>query len=102
MKQTKTKKAVKNTKKFDFIVDMRTYNTADDVYNAFTDAKVYAGLPISEEEWDRELLAAFTAGFNANLLFVLGDLVCANATCVKKEEKKQPWYKRIFNWFKKK
>lgn len=97
MKQTKTKKAVKNTKKFDFIVDMRTYNSADDVYNAFTEAKVYAGLPISEEEWDRALACAFEAGFFTNVV-----IACDIARSSKKIEKKQPWYKRLFNWFKKK
>ena len=95
MKNTKTNKA---SKKPEFIVDLRDCKTAGDVYSAFTEAKVLSGSPITLEEYARELSAAFSCGFGANVAFCC---VCEDHRPTVKDstvKEKKPWYKRFWNW----
>lgn len=110
MKETKkTKKAIKPK----FIVDMTATETPADVADAFILAKINAGIPISTTELictkfntiDRimEELRELTSEFAEHVNVVEDDKLVKDIINLvnAKLNKKQPWYKRFWNWLKK-
>lgn len=110
MKETKkTKKAIKP----EFIVDITTAETPADVADAFILGKVRANIPISETELvctkfntiDRvfEEIKAITQEIDKNIKVINDDALVNELSDIinKHMNKKQPWYKRFWNWLKK-
>lgn len=92
MKATKT---VKKNKKFTpiYTVDITECDDVFDVRLQFAKAKQKAGLAISDDELNaivNEAICDF-----AEALLLVGEL-CDDID----EPKKQPWYKRFWNWIK--
>ena len=86
------KKQVKKNIQPDFIMNCTDLQTQADVYNELVHAKVRAGKPITEEELD---IAKDYAAADAeeNILII---------TECNLIEKKKPWYKRFWNWLRRK
>lgn len=107
------KTSKKTTKSYKVIVDLTKAETPADVYDAFIDAKVAAGIPISRVE----MIIA-----KAHLIDIMFDVIDDIATDIDKKTtcinddklakdmlkmikkhmtKKDPWYKRAWKWVKK-
>lgn len=101
------KKTKKVTKKPMFLVDLTEIESPDDIVMEFIAGKVRAGLPISEKEM------FFSMGYGAaTALTAVEDFYYSHATMIEDDKlankllkeigkalkKKQPWYKRFWNW----
>ena len=107
------KASKKTTKKYTYVVDLTKAETAADVYDAFIDAKIKAGMPITEVEMIRakahivdlvfDTIDDITIGFDKNVTTInddkfVKDFIKFIDTHV---NKKDPWYKRAWKWVKK-
>ena len=97
MKKTTKKKTIKA----DFLVDLVNVETVNDVYTNTTIAKVRAGKPITEEELDGYARNAVRRTLDEAIpaMIVAMSTACCEVCGVKK---KQPWYKRLWNWMRRK
>ena len=95
MKKTETKKSVKKTKKPEFIVNAYNVETANDININVVYAKVRAGKPITESELD-SVIINYTRKAVDFMAVMTAAIWCSDASCVC--PKKQPWYKRFWNW----
>lgn len=91
------KKNTKKTKSPDIIIDCVNFTTLNDLYNNYTYAKVCACKPITKEEFDNVI--ATEANKAGSIGFIAGAL---HAPCDWCKPKKQPWYKRFWNWLRRK
>lgn len=110
MKETKKTKKTISPK---YIVDMTTAETAADVADAFILGKVRAGIPISETELvcvkfntvERvfEEIRNIANELDKNVKIIEDDKLASELSSIveKYMNKKQPWYKRFWNWVKK-
>lgn len=112
MKTTKTSKKVtkKTTKKPDFVVDWTNIETYLDVPYETAQAKVRAGLPISQEEADviekmgfmtaADIVDACVAEADKHTTVIEDDELAEKMVKMIKKHiaKKQPWYKRFWRW----
>ena len=97
MKKTTKKKTVKP----DFLVDCVNVETVNDVYTNTTVAKVRAGKPITEEELDGYAKNAVRCTLDdviPAMMVAMGTACCEFCGA----KKKQPWYKRLWNWIRRK
>ena len=103
----------KNTKKYTFVVDLTEAETAADMYDAFIEAKIQAGLPITEVEMIRakahiaslmiDAIDDVVTSVDANVQKIEDDKLVKDLVKLidKHLNKKDPWYKRFWNWLKK-
>lgn len=108
----KTNKTNKSIKKYNRIVDLTNAETYGDVYDAFVDAKVAAGEPITEQELIRvkgnviDLMFNEVAGLlddfdkNTKYIEIQDDKLAKKFIKIIEnyENKKLPWYKRFWRW----
>lgn len=109
-------KSTKNTKKVikpEFIVDMTTAETPLDVVYEFAEAKVRAGKPITQTEADAIEKTGFMTAVEAvdacitevekHTTYIEDDKLAKDMIKLieKYQTKKQPLYKRFWNWLKK-
>ena len=89
MKKTTTKKI--SNKKYSYIVNLNDIQYLDDIRPVFALAKQDAGLPLTDDE----LMSIVEYFYEA---------VGPKVTCMICEEKKEkkPWYKRFWNWIRRK
>lgn len=91
----------KKTVKPDFLVNCVNIETVNDVYTNTTVAKVRAGKPITEEELDGYAKNAVSHTLDEVIpaIIIATGTACCDFYSVKK---KQPWYKRLWNWVRRK
>lgn len=80
------KKNTKKTAKLDILLNCTECKTSIDVLNAYIDAKVKAGKPITQDELE------IVENRNPQVEVV------AFCECYTKPAKKLPWYKRLWRW----
>jgi len=111
-KETKTTKKVtkKTSKKPAFVVDLTTAETPLDIAYEHAQAKVRAGLPITQDEADVIERAGFVtavdfvdqcvAECDAHTTYIEDDKLAKKLlkTIQKATEPKRPWYKRFWRW----
>lgn len=92
MKKTNTTKKTK-TAKPEFVFD-GTGTTPNEIYYSYITAKVRSGRPITEDEltWIENTIID-----TCNSIKV-GDIICI----CERAPKKLPWYKRFWNWIRRK
>ena len=102
-----TKKNIKT--KPAFIVNLTDIECPEDVVDAFVRAKINAGVPITMNEYESTISSVVKLTIEAieecqptptvindDKLFKKLTKILINAT-----KKKEPWYKRVWNWVKK-
>lgn len=99
------KKTTKNVKPA-FIVDLTEAEDSADVMYAFANARFEAGIPLEQRDYDIivavstntaiEMVSDLAKGIFEFETIMLGE-VCKKCLLAKKE----PWYKRLWNWIKK-
>lgn len=89
MKNTKETKATKPT----IVVDLTKVETTNDIADAFITAKVNAGVALTKAD-----LATAKAIIADRIFSELNEII---KLVEKRVAKKQPWYKRAWNWVKK-
>ena len=93
------KKITKKTKSPEIIVDCINFDTVADLYDNYMFAKIRAKKPITEEEVNGYVLNQMSKFFN----MAIGAALYAASTCTTVcNQKKQPWYKRLWNWIRRK
>ena len=111
-----TKKTVKNVKKAtkpSFVVDLTDAVTYSDVKLSFIEAKALNGVKLTQDEFNFVMLISAGSMLNVIDTFIDECLTCIPKENVihddklakdivkmieKKVNKKQPWYKRAWNW----
>ena len=93
------KKNTKKTKSPEVIVDCINFETLNDLYDNHTMAKVRAGKPVTEEEVDN--MVANNVGKALDVAVTGTIAACIACSCMCKP-KKLPWYKRFWNWLRRK
>jgi hypothetical protein len=88
----KTLKKTKKVVKPDFIMNCTNCKTSTDVYNELVNAKVRAGKSISMDELEIAKNVAVAEADPTVITFVKCDVVTS----------KKPWYKRFWNWLRRK
>lgn len=98
-KKTKTTKTIKKSKNPEFIVNAYTPNTVNDLNDNVVYAKIRAGMLITEDEIDSVItnFARKAARFMALMTSCLFE-----ATQCDMCPKKEPWYKRLWKWIRRK
>ena len=86
----KITKKTKKTVKPDIIMNLVGYETVNDLYDNYIQAKAVANIAITPEELDVVRNNAFMNGSSDIVVFV-------ECGC-NKPAKKLPWYKRFWNW----
>lgn len=107
------KTSKKTTKSYKVVVDLTKAETPADVYDAFIEAKIKAGMPITEVEMTRakahivemmlDAIDSVILEYDENVRMINDDELAKDLIKLinKHVGKKEPWYKKVWNWIKK-
>lgn len=96
-----TKKTNKKNVKPAYVVDMTNCNTAFDLRVKFAEAKQSAGLPINDSDLEA-LLENEVLKFAGYINDKCAICACNSIIVVGDTPKRKPWYKRFWNWLRRK